>query len=53
MKNLKSKKSFLSKYNYDHFNIRIIYAKINEYELKIKDKGQRYMNKGLQNCGLN
>ena len=48
----KLKKSYISKYEEDHFSEREIQLKLNEHNLKIKEKGQRYINKNLQKCGL-
>ena len=48
----KLKKTYLSKYSGDHFSDAILKLKLNEHNLKIKEKGTRYINKGLQKCGL-
>ena len=48
----KLQKSFLSKYEDNHFSEKDSQSQINEHNLKIKDKGVRYINKGLQKCGL-
>ena len=51
--NLKSlQKSFQSKYKDDHFPENDFQSKIDEHNFKIKEKGQRYINKNLQKCGL-
>ena len=49
---LKLKKSFTEKYKVNHFSEKIILSKINDHNLIIKEKGQRYINKNLQKCGL-
>tara|TARA_B100000035_G_scaffold268072_1_gene241408 strand:+ start:674 stop:1000 length:327 start_codon:yes stop_codon:yes gene_type:complete len=48
----KLQKSFQNKYKDNHFAEKIVQSKIAEHNLKIKDKGQRYINKNLQKCGL-
>ena len=48
----KLQKSFLSKYEDNHFSEKDSQSQINEHNLKIKEKGVRYINKGLQKCGL-
>ncbi len=48
----KLKKTYLSKYSGDHFSDKNQKLKLNEHNLKIKEKGTRYINKGLQKCGL-
>ena len=48
----KLKKTYLTKYSGDHFSDEILKLKLNEHNLKIKEKGTRYINKGLQKCGL-
>jgi len=48
----KLKKSFLSKYENNRFSEKDAQSHINEHNLKIKEKGVRYINKGLQKCGL-
>ena len=48
----KLQKSFQNKYRDNHFAEKIVQSKIAEHNLKIKDKGQRYINKNLQKCGL-
>ena len=48
----KLQKSFQNKYKDSHFAEKIVQSKIAEHNLKIKDKGQRYINKNLQKCGL-
>ncbi len=48
----KLKKSYLSGYSDNHFSEKDLQLKLNEHNLKIKEKGVRYINKGLQKCGL-
>ena len=48
----KLKKSFQSKYKDNQFSEKEVELKIDEHNLKIKEKGQRYINKNLQKCGL-
>tara|TARA_B100001559_G_scaffold305865_1_gene296547 strand:- start:344 stop:670 length:327 start_codon:yes stop_codon:yes gene_type:complete len=48
----KLKKSFQSKYKNNQFSEKELQLKIDEHNLKIKEKGQRYINKNLQKCGL-
>ena len=48
----KLQKSFLSKYEENHFSKKNVQLKIDEHNLKIKEKGKRYINKNLQKCGL-
>jgi hypothetical protein len=48
----KLKKSYLSRYANNHFSDKDLQLKSNEHNLKIKEKGMRYINKGLQKCGL-
>ena len=48
----KLKKSFQSKYKVGYFSEENVQSKIDEHNLKIKEKGQRYINKNLQKCGL-
>jgi len=50
LKTLKQK--YLSKYSENHFSDDNLQLRINEHNLKIKEKGKRYINKGLQKCGL-
>ena len=47
----KLQKSFQEKYKDKSF-FRKIQSKLDEHNLKIKEKGQRYVNKNLQKCGL-
>ena len=49
---IKLKKSYTGKYKENHFSEKIILSKINDHNLIIEDKGQRYINKNLQKCGL-
>tara|TARA_B100001989_G_C24249067_1_gene321149 strand:+ start:79 stop:405 length:327 start_codon:yes stop_codon:yes gene_type:complete len=48
----KLQKSFLGKYEENHFSENDTQSKLDEHNLKIKEKGQRYINKNLQKCGL-
>jgi hypothetical protein len=48
----KLKKSFQSKYKDNQFSEKEVQLKIDEHNFKIKEKGQRYINKNLQKCGL-
>ena len=48
----KLQKSFLSKYNENYFSKEASQLQINEHNFRIKEKGVRYINKGLQKCGL-
>jgi hypothetical protein len=48
----KLEKSFLSKYENNHFSEKDTESQIDKHYLKIKEKGIRYINKGLQKCGL-
>ena len=48
----KLQKSFQNKYKVGYFSEENVQSKIDEHNLKIKDKGQRYINKNLQKCGL-
>ena len=48
----KLKKTYLSEYSDNHFSDKDLQLKLNEHNLKIKEKGMRYINKGLQKCGL-
>jgi hypothetical protein len=48
----KLKKSFQSKYKDNQFSKKEVQLKTDEHNLKIKEKGQRYINKNLQKCGL-
>ena len=48
----KLQKSFLEKYEVNFFSENDIQSKLDEHNLKIKEKGQRYINKNLQKCGL-
>ena len=43
---------YLSKYSENHFSDDNLQLRINNHNLKIKEKGKRYINKGLQKCGL-
>ena len=48
----KLQKSFKNKYKVGYFSVENIQSKIEDHNLKIKEKGQRYINKNLQKCGL-
>ena len=48
----KLQKSFQEKYKQNHFSEKATQSKFDEHNLKIKEKGQRYVNKNLQKCGL-
>ena len=48
----KLQKSFLGKYKVDYFSENETQSKLNEHNFKIKEQGQRYINKNLQKCGL-
>ena len=48
----KLQKSFQSKYEDNHFSENDVQSRIDEHNLKIKEKGHRYINKNLQKCGL-
>ena len=48
----KLQKSFKNKYKVGYFSKENVQSKIDEHNLKIKEKGQRYINKNLQKCGL-
>ena len=48
----KLQKSFQAKYKDNHFSEKNIQSKLDQHNLKIKEKGQRYINKNLQKCGL-
>ena len=48
----KLQKSFQNKYKVGYFSEENVQSKIDEHNLKIKEKGQRYINKNLQKCGL-
>ena len=48
----KLQKSFQGKYKDNYFSEQDVQSKLDEHNLKIKEKGQRYINKNLQKCGL-
>ena len=48
----KLQKNFEGKYKENHFTEKDTQSKLDEHNLKIKEKGQRYINKNLQKCGL-
>ena len=43
---------YIRKYSENHFSDDNLQLRINDHNLKIKEKGKRYINKGLQKCGL-
>ena len=43
---------YISKYTENYFSDDNLQLRINDHNLKIKEKGKRYINKGLQKCGL-
>ena len=43
---------YISKYPEKHFSDDNLQSRTNDHNLKIKEKGKRYINKGLQKCGL-
>ena len=43
---------YISKYSENYFSDDNLQIRINDHNLKIKEKGKRYINKGLQKCGL-
>tara|TARA_B100000886_G_C20347600_1_gene459389 strand:+ start:613 stop:939 length:327 start_codon:yes stop_codon:yes gene_type:complete len=48
----KLKKNIQEKYKGKQFSDDILQSQLDEHSLKIKEKGQRYINKNLQKCGL-
>ena len=48
----KLQKSFQSKYEDNQFSEKNVQTKMDEHNSMIKEKGQRYINKNLQKCGL-
>ena len=48
----KLQKNFQGKYKDNHFSDKDTQTKLDEHNLKIKEQGQRYINKNLQKCGL-
>ena len=48
----KLQKSFQEKYKDNHFSEKDTQIKLDQHNSKIKEKGQRYINKNLQKCGL-
>ncbi len=48
----KLQKTFQGKYNNNHFLEEDVQSMLAIHNLKIKEKGQRYINKNLQKCGL-
>ena len=49
----KMKKSLKEKYEDNHFSEKDIQSKLDEHNVKIKAKGQRYINKNYRNVVLN
>ena len=45
-------KKYKSKYTENYFTDDNLQLRISDHNLKIKEKGKRYINKGLQKCGL-
>ena len=43
---------YKSKYTENYFTDDNLQSRISDHNLKIKEKGKRYINKGLQKCGL-
>ena len=50
LKSLQTK--YISKYPENYFSDDIVKLNIDDHNVKIKEKGKRYINKGLQKCGL-
>ncbi len=48
----KLQNNYLKKYKEGNFSKQKTTTKLDEHNLKIKEEGQRYVNKGLQKCGL-
>ena len=48
----KLQKSYIEKYEEGYFTHQKKSSQLDAHSLKIKEKGQRYINKGLQKCGL-
>lgn len=48
----KLQKTFQEKYNNNYFSEEDNISMLATHNLKIKEKGQRYINKNLQKCGL-
>tara|TARA_B100000989_G_scaffold223913_1_gene171382 strand:- start:689 stop:1015 length:327 start_codon:yes stop_codon:yes gene_type:complete len=48
----KLKKSFQKKYEKNYFSKKNIQSQLDKHNFNIKQKGKRYLNKGLQKCGL-
>ena len=48
----KLQQNFQSKYEDNRFSENEVQLKMDEHNLNIKEKGQRYINKNLQKCGL-
>ena len=48
----KLQKSFLNKYEKNYFSKESTQLQYDKHNLKVEEKGQRYVNKGLQKCGL-
>ena len=49
---MKLKKSIKAKYEDNYFSEKDIRSKLDYHNLKVKEKGKRYINKNLQKCGL-
>ena len=50
LKSLQNK--YISKYPENYFSNDVVRLNIDDHNLNIKEKGKRYINKGLQKCGL-
>ncbi|MDC3176667.1 hypothetical protein OBA28_02795, partial [Alphaproteobacteria bacterium] len=48
----KLEKKYLAKYEDNFYSKESIEIELNEHSAKINEMGQRYINKGLQKCGL-
>ena len=48
----KLQKSIQSRYKDNYFTEKETQLKLDEHKVKFKEKGKRYINKGLQKCGL-
>ena len=48
----KLQKIYLGKYTQNHFSDKDTQSQMDKHNLKIKETGKRYINKGLQKCGL-
>jgi len=45
-------KKYISKYTENYFSDEVFQLRMDEHNIKIKEKGKKYINKGLQKCGL-